>query len=42
MRQVVAGIVKCKQDTYKRINASKVQYNVEQAKVRVSVVFAVV
>ncbi len=31
-----------KQDTYKRMNASRIQYNVKQAKVKVSVVFAVV
>lgn len=28
-----------KQDTYKRMNASRIQYNVERAKVKVSVVF---
>lgn len=39
---MAAGIVRPKQDTYKRMNASRVQYNVEQAKVKVSVVFAVV
>jgi len=32
---------KCKQDTYKRMNISRIQYNVEQAK-KVSAVFAVV
>lgn len=31
-----------KQDTYKRMNASRIQYSLEQAKVKVSVVFAVV
>lgn len=36
------GDCKSKQDTYKRMNASRIQYNVEQAKVKVSLVFAVV
>lgn len=33
------GDCRSKQDIYKRMNASRIQYNVERAKVKVSVVF---
>lgn len=36
------GDCKCKQDTYKRMNTSRIQYNVKQAKVKISTVFTVV
>lgn len=40
--QVVEGDCRSKQDTYKRMNASRIQSNIAQAEVKVSVVFAVV
>ena len=37
-----SGDCRSKQDTYKRMNASRIQYNDKRAEVKVSAVFAVV